>query len=67
MKKVKIDKFHVHEVLHLSSVFGTMIEEHLYNHPVIQQDKLLKGAVENMLDDLAGIYSLIGEKSFKAK
>lgn len=67
MNKRKLDKFHIHEVLHLSSVFGAMIEEHLYNHPVIQRDKLLKEAVENMLDDLAGIYSLIGEKSFKEK
>lgn len=67
MKKVKIDEFHVHEVLHLSNVFGAMIEDHLYNHPVIQQDKTLKQAVENVLEDMAGIYSALGEKSFKAK
>lgn len=65
--KQKLDQFHIHEALHLSSVFADMIEKHLLNHPVVQQDKKLRKAVENVVDDLAGVYILIGEKSFKAK
>ena len=33
MKK-KIDKFHIHEVLHLAGVLGNVIEKHLLDHPV---------------------------------
>jgi len=63
----KLDKFHTHEVLHLSGVFGDMIEKHLLDHPVVQRDKILREGVANIIDDLAGIYLLIGEKAFKEK
>ncbi|PLX36260.1 MAG: hypothetical protein C0606_16325 [Hyphomicrobiales bacterium] len=51
-----------HEVLHLASVFRTMVEEHLLNHKTIISDPDFYRFAHRAMDSLFDLYQAIGAK-----
>lgn len=60
MSKEKIDSYHIHEAMHLSFVFGDMVERHLLDHPFVQEHKDIKKHVKKATEHLAKAYMKIG-------
>lgn len=56
----KIDSYHIHEALHMSFVFGDMIERHLLDHPAVKEYKDVKKHVKEATEHLAKAYMKIG-------
>jgi len=64
-KKIKLDEFHYHEALDRTHMLLCMVDEHLLEHPVVQNHKQLKIRVEIVGEILAEIYERVGALDFK--
>jgi len=64
-KKIILDKFHYHEALDRTHMINCIINEHLTNHPVIQNHKKLLILTEKVEEILSDIYQSIGSLEFK--
>lgn len=62
-ESVEIDQFHKHEALDRTYMILCIAEQHLRNHPFIQQDEEIKKLLDDGLDKLAEMYQLIGTKT----
>ena len=60
-KKFKnLDEFYYHEALDRSYIIANMVDEHLFEHPVIQKHKELKKRVKKARKLLIESYQIIG-------
>ena len=62
MEEIKLTKEHYHEMLDRLHVVSCMINDHLLEHPVAQQDEEIKKPIEEALDTLAQTYQIAGYK-----
>jgi hypothetical protein len=63
-KHLKIDVFHVHEALDRCSMITLIVNDHLIEHPVIQENKELKELAEKANELLSELYQRIGAVEF---
>lgn len=62
MSNTTLTKEHYHEMLDRLHVVCCMINDHLLEHPVAQQDEEIKKPIEEALDTLAQTYQTAGYK-----
>jgi hypothetical protein len=62
MSDTTLTKEHYHEMLDRLHVVSCMINDHLLEHPVAQQDEEIKKPIEEALDILAETYQIAGYK-----
>ena len=60
MRDTTLTKEHYHEMLDRLHVVCCMINDHLLEHPVAQQDEEIKKPIEKALDILAQTYQTAG-------
>ena len=59
-ERVQGDAFSRHEALHLASVFGDMVEDHLAKHPFVLLDPKLYALAARACWHLAELYQAVG-------
>jgi hypothetical protein len=59
-KKIKLDKYHYHEMLDRLHVVICMIDDHLQQHPVAKVELEIKDLVSEAQDKLAKAYQITG-------
>jgi hypothetical protein len=62
MSDTTLTKEHYHEMLDRLHVVCCMINDHLLEHSVAQQDEEIKKPIEEALDTLAQTYQIAGYK-----
>lgn len=60
-----IDEFHRHEVLDRIHLILCMIEDHVMNHPLTEENKELSEMLMNVSSNLAECYSYVGKLHIK--
>jgi len=55
---MKIDKYHVHEVLDRTHMVNLHLVEALENHPVLSEYPQIREKYEKIVDDLVDLYNL---------
>ena len=65
MKKNKINEGHYLEAMDRLHVISCMMEDHLINHPVIENNKDLKKLVNFSIINLMEVYQRVGELDYK--
>ncbi len=62
MSNITLTKEHYHEMLDRLHVMSCMINDHLLEHSVAQQDEEIKKPIEQALEILAETYQIAGYK-----
>lgn len=60
--KTTLDAFHYHEVLHTLHIMMCNLNDHIIEHPVLDEEKEVKKEVDEALSHLFNAYQLIGNK-----
>jgi hypothetical protein len=61
-KKIKLDKYHYHEMLDRLHVVMSMVDDHLQQHPVAKIELEIKDLISEAQDKLAEAYQLVGNR-----
>ena len=61
-KKIKLDKYHYHEMLDRLHVIQCMIDDHLQQHPVAKIETDIKNLISEAQDKLSEAYQITGNK-----
>jgi len=61
-KKIKLDKFHYHEMLDRLHVIQCTIDDHLQQHPVAKIETDVKDLISEAQDKLFEAYQIVGSR-----
>jgi len=67
MSKEKLDKYHWHEALDRASVAQEMFDEHVRQHPAVENTPELEEMADKILDDMYALYNKISSIRFSKK
>ena len=64
-KKIKLDKFHYHELTDRLHLILSSVDDFLLDHPVSHKEKKIRKQIEHASELLADAYQLTGRKEFE--
>lgn len=59
-KKIKIDEFHIHEVVHTTFIMSDLWDNHILDHPLIEQNLKFRKEARKISDAIGAFYQLVG-------
>ncbi len=57
---MKLDEYHYHEMIDRLDIFTSIVDSHLYDHPVAQKHEDVAAIIDKVIEDLGKAYQLIG-------
>ena len=61
---MKLDKYHYHEMADRLDMVTSIIDSHLYDHPVAHKHEEVGEIINKVIEDLGEAYQLIGRMNY---